>query len=120
MILSCCHKGTDALYALYTGNTELMVEFINGGPSLYFDETALFQAACDFRHLIIFQKHLDCDRVRKIRHIKHQDRLFIADLSGFHGQHLTADGHLTHLTGDGLNIDRSLFRIASVDHIGIV
>lgn len=79
----------------------------------------LFYTFRHFRNLLVTQKHLHNNTVRKIGHREDQDRFLISDLTSFHIHNLTSDDNLTHLTGNALQRNRFSIKISAVNHIRI-
>ena len=111
---------TDLFYSCHRADGELAVKFINGRHSLDLYENTLFQLAEDLRQLLVPRKHLDCDRIGKIRHRKHDDRLLITDLSRVKADDLPMDGDLSHLCHDLLKRDRLVVEAFAVDQIRVI
>ena len=78
-------------------NGKLAIKFINGGDSLDLKECALLYVCQNIRKLLVSHKHLDHDRICKVCHRIHDDRLLVTDLPGIKTDDLAADGDLAHL-----------------------
>ena len=118
-IHSCAGKIGDFLDTCNISNSKLAVKAVNGGNSLQFQECAFFYTFCHFRNLLVTQKHLHNNTIRKIGHREDQDRFFISDLTSFHIHNLTSDDNLTHLTSNALQRNRFSIKISAVNHIRI-
>ena len=113
-------KITDFLDARQGTDRDFMVELVDRGHTFQLQKSTFFDRTADLRHLLVVQEHLYRDRVGKVCDIEHVDGLLVSDLSGFHGGYLSTDRDLTHLSGDGINRDRIIVKISSVDHIRVV
>ena len=118
-IHSCASKIGDFLDTCNISNSKLTVKTVNGGNSLQLQECAFFYTFRHFRNLLVTQKHLHNNTVRKIGHREDQDRFLISDLTSFHIHNLTSDDNLTHLTGNALQRNRFSIKISAVNHIRI-
>ena len=72
------------------------------------------------RELVIAGKHLDHDRVGKVGHGKHDDCLFVPDLTGIKADHLSPESNLTHLSGNCLQLDRHIVKVPSIDYVRVI
>src|SRR5699024_5781739 len=97
-ILSLHGEVTDFPDSAHRTDGQLPVKFVDRGNPLYFQECTLFYVAKQVRELVVSGKHLDNDRIGKIGDGKHEDRLFIPDLSRIKADDLSPDGDLAHLT----------------------
>ena len=62
---------------------------------------------------------LDFIEAKESKYRKNENSLFISDLTFLHIHNLTADDHLTHLTGNTLQRDRFSVEISAVNNIRI-
>ena len=113
-------KITDFFYTRQGTDGDLMVKLVDRSHTFQLQEGTFFDRSADLRHLFVVQEHFDRDRIGKVCDIKHVDRLFVSDLSGFHRSYLSADRDLSHLSGDRINGDGIVIEISSIDHIRVV
>ena len=118
-ICSCCCKICYFLDSCNISDGQLTVKSVNSRNALQFQESSLLNTLCHFRNLFITQEHLYHNTVCKICHRKNENSLFISDLTFLHIHNLTADDHLTHLTGNTLQRDRFSVEISAVNNIRI-
>ena len=81
---------------------------------------AFFQFAEQLRELIVAGKHLYCDRIGKVCHCEHNDRLFNSDLSCIEVDDLAVDRNFSHLCHDLIQCDRIIDKAPAVDQGRII
>ena len=84
----------------YRANRQFPVKFIDRSNPFYLQEHTRFDLCKKLRKLIVPGEHFDHDRIGKIRHRKHDDRLFIPDLAGIKTDDLSPDRNLSHFRYD--------------------
>ena len=101
-------------------NSQFMVEFIQCSYPFDLDISSRLQSAGQLIHLIVAHEDFYGHGIRKIRHIKHENRFFVPDLPFIQLQNLSPDNHLAHFADNIFDGDSILLKITSVDHIGII
>ena len=104
----------------YGSDGQFSVKFINRCNTLYFQKYPFFNFCKQIRKLVVSGKHLNHDRIGKVGYGKHDDRLFIPDLTGIETDHLPAEGDFTHLPGNCLQLDRHIVKVPPIDYIRII
>ena len=107
------------LNSRYGSNRQFAVKTVYGCHSAKLQKSTLLYIFFHFRYLFIAQKHLHNNTVRKVCDREDKNGFFITDFSGFYLHNLSADDHLTHLTGNRLKCNRLSFEISSIDNIRI-
>ena len=103
----------------YGCNSQFTVKTVYCCHTAKLQKSPLLYMFCHFRHLFVAQKHLHNNTVRKVCDREDKNCFFITDFSGFNLHNLSADDHLTHLTGNRLKCNRLSFEISSIDNIRI-
>ena len=120
MIHSARCEIADLLYTDKRAERQLPVEFVHHDHALDLQKSPRFDITGKLRYLIIMYKHLYCNRIRKVRNIKNQNRALILDLTLIKGYDLTPDRDLTDLSLNLLYFQRLILKISTIEHIRII
>ena len=120
LVFSCYTEIRSFADSGYRTNGQLSIKFINRRNSFDFQKYTLFNLRKQIRELVIAGKHLDHDRVGKVGHGKHDDCLFVPDLTGIKADHLSPESNLTHLSGNRLQLDRHIVKVPSIDYVRVI
>ena len=85
----------------YSGNganRQFTVEFVDGCDTFDFQKRSCFHLSKQLRKLIISHKQFYHDRICKIGHCKHDNGLFVSNLTCIKACHLSAECDLSHLS----------------------
>ena len=117
------HSGASEICNLLdTGNRsdrQFTVKSVNRCYAFKLQKSTFFDRFLNFWHLLITQEHFYHNGIRKIRHRKNQNCLFITDLTRFHVHDLTSNDDFSHLTGNGFQINGISLEISSVNNVRI-
>ena len=120
LVFSCYTEIRSFADSGYRTNGQLSIKFINRRNSFDFQKYTFFNLRKQIRELVIAGKHLDHDRVGKVGHGKHDDCLFVPDLTGIKADHLSPESNLTHLSGNCLQLDRHIIKVPSIDYVRVI
>ncbi len=113
-------KITDFADACHRRNNQLTVKFINIGHAFDFQERAHFYFAQYVGELVISDKQLDCDGIRKVSHREYDNRLLIANLTCLKTDHFPPERNLSHLAYYLAKLHRLVVKVASIDQVRVV
>ena len=113
-------KTGDFLDPHYRTNGQFTVVPVNSSDSLQFNKSLGLDPFQDFSHLVISGKHFHSNRVAEIRNGKDDNGLFVPDFSGLQCHDLSPDTDFSHLRLDIFQGNSLVFKVPSVEHIGIV
>ena len=108
-------------YAHHRSQGQLMVKAVDGGNAADLDEASLHHRLVHILHHLLTGKQFYGNGIGKVRHIKDNNAPLAApQFPLLHCQNLSAYGHLSHLSFNGIDGNEAVIEILSEKHIGII